>query len=769
MKHVELLAPAGTMEAFEGAVNAGADAVYLAGRRFGARAYAENFSDEELREVIRTAHLCGVKVHLTVNTLMRGEELAQIPSFLYPLAEEGLDGIIVQDLGVLRLVHQELPELALHASTQLSVTTPDAVRYLAEMGVTRVVPARELNLAEIRHLRDQVPVELETFIHGAMCYCYSGKCLFSSFLGGRSGNRGRCAQTCRLPYTVLGKDGRPEGTDAAHSPCYPLSMRDMCTLTLLPELVDAGINSFKIEGRMKKPEYAAGVTHVYRKYLDRYEALKKQHQENVWHVDPEDLENLKQLYLRTELSNGYYHEYNGRKLITISQPGYRGTDESRAAAVREKYVHPIKNKAGVHFTILMKTGQPAELLAEGRIPEAHGSAETQSAPVRVTVRGETVQSAANRPLTEEQIEHCLRKSGNTVFAVEGVNQKISGMVFLPVSSLNALRRAALSELEEQLLSSCRREHRREFRALQDRIMSRARQAAEHMAINGPAGGSGADEASEVRNSSVKSIEASLPDSPIVVFAATAAQGRAASNAGNILLVDDSMQFALRDRGAFLALPYAIRARNAAWMEEALTALQEGRYCGAVVRNLEGLAYLERNGCHLPLIADHSLYCWNRQAMRAAAGVQLHVLSVEQSGKELITEFKDCLAQSACYVYGRIPMMISAGCVRKTENCCVGKEDGFFALYDRRNQKFPVRTICSLCQNVIYNSVPLSLHRFTEEPILRGSRWVLSFTTETPAETEKIVSFYQNQRDGRRAGDFPESLTYTTGHFRKGAV
>ncbi len=766
MKHVELLAPAGTMEAFEGAVNAGADAVYLAGRRFGARAYAENFSDEELREVIRTAHLCGVRVHLTVNTLMRGEELAQIPAFLYPLAEEGLDGIIVQDLGVLRLVHQELPELALHASTQLSVTTPDAVRFLAGMGVTRVVPARELNLMEIRHLRDQVPVELETFIHGAMCYCYSGKCLFSSFLGGRSGNRGRCAQTCRLPYTVLGKDGRPVGSDAAQGPCYPLSMRDMCTLTLLPGLMEAGIDSFKIEGRMKRPEYAAGVTRVYRKYLDRYEILRKQHQEGKWRVDPTDLEDLKQLYLRTELSDGYYHTYNGRKLTTISQPGYSGKDESRAAAVREEYVHPVRNKVGVQFTILLQSGQPAELQAE---VVARGREDMQSAAVHIAVRGETVQNAANRPLTEEQIEHCLRKTGNTVFEVKEVNKKISGMVFLPVSSLNALRRAALAELEEQLLSSYRREHRRELKALQDRIMSCAKQAAEHVDKNASAGSSCADEACSVRISVVKSEETSLPDSSLLVFATTAAQASSARRAGNILLVDDSMEFALRDRGAFLALPYAIRARNASWMEQALTSLREGRYCGAVVRNLEGLAYLERGGCRLPLIADHSLYCWNREAMRAAGGVQLHVLPVEQSGKELAYEFRDSLAESACYVYGRLPMMISAGCVRKTENCCTGKEDGFFALYDRRNQKFPVRTICSLCQNVIYNSVPLSLHRFTEEPILRDSRWILSFTTETPAETEEIVSFYQNQRNGGLAGNFPGGMTYTTGHFRKGAV
>lgn len=212
---MELLAPAGSLEAFEAAVNAGADAVYLAGSKFGARAYAENFDSETLHQVLRTAHLCGVRINVTVNTLTRQEELPGVLEFLGPLYEDGLDAVIVQDLGVMQMLHREMPDLALHASTQLSVTNADAVQFLARLGVTRVVPARELSLAEIRDLKRELPIEVETFIHGAMCYCYSGKCLFSSFLGGRSGNRGRCAQPCRLPYRILDPEGRRTGEDAA--------------------------------------------------------------------------------------------------------------------------------------------------------------------------------------------------------------------------------------------------------------------------------------------------------------------------------------------------------------------------------------------------------------------------------------------------------------------------------------------------------------------------------------------------------------------------
>ena len=269
MNKVELLAPAGSYEAFAAALNAGADAVYMGGTRFGARAYADNFSNEDLSRAIRTAHLHGKKVYLTVNTLTRQEEMPELTDFVRGLYEkEALDGVIVQDTGVLISLSEACPGLLLHASTQMSVTTREGVLFLKRLGVSRIVPARELSLKEIRLLK-QEDIEIEAFIHGAMCYCYSGRCLMSSFLGGRSGNRGRCAGPCRLPYDVLGPDGR-EALRGKRGECYPISMRDLCVLEILPELIDAGIDSFKIEGRMKKPEYAAGVTAVYRRYIDRF-------------------------------------------------------------------------------------------------------------------------------------------------------------------------------------------------------------------------------------------------------------------------------------------------------------------------------------------------------------------------------------------------------------------------------------------------------------------------------------------------------------------
>lgn len=246
-RRVELLAPAGNPEGFYGAIHAGADAVYLGGERFGARAYADNFTAEEIIACIRYAHIWGRRVYLTVNTLVKETEFEELFPYLQPLYKAGLDGVIVQDIGVFCFIRDHFPGLELHVSTQMTLTGTYGAELLKEMGAVRIVPARELSLSEIRELKTATGLQVETFIHGAMCYCYSGQCLFSSILGGRSGNRGRCAQPCRLPFQV-----EHEGKTSAV--CYPLSLKDMCTIEHIPELLDAGIDSFKIEGRMKKPE-----------------------------------------------------------------------------------------------------------------------------------------------------------------------------------------------------------------------------------------------------------------------------------------------------------------------------------------------------------------------------------------------------------------------------------------------------------------------------------------------------------------------------------
>ena len=331
MKRVELLSPAGGYETMVGAFNAGADAVYLGGSKFGARAYADNFDRDQVLDAISYAHLHDKKIYMTVNTLVKENEYGELYDFMLPYADRGLDGVIVQDLGVMRLIRQEFPGIELHASTQQTVTGVYGAKLLKERGCTRVVPARELSLSEMKAIRDEADIEVEAFIHGAMCYCYSGICLFSSVVGGRSGNRGRCAQPCRLPYRMNGKSGEQ----------YPLSLKDMSTIAIIPELIEAGIDSFKIEGRMKKPEYSAGVTALYRKYIDKYyENSKGDHS-----VSKEDLKGFTPSYSAPEQTNS--KTYNEKVdiyacgITFYELCGCFGTEMERQLALRDLRIKRI--------------------------------------------------------------------------------------------------------------------------------------------------------------------------------------------------------------------------------------------------------------------------------------------------------------------------------------------------------------------------------------------------------------------------------------------
>ena len=425
--HVELLAPAGNYEAFLGAVNAGADAVYLGGEKFGARAYADNFTEGEICKAVRIAHFMGRKVYLTVNTLLKEAELEELIPYLTPFYETGLDGVIVQDIGALCRIREAFPGLALHASTQMTLTGPEGCAFLKEQGIERVVPARELTLSEVRKIKEQTGLEIECFIHGAMCYCYSGQCLFSSVLGGRSGNRGRCAQPCRLPYRIV--DGRTAFTGVE----YPLSLKDMCTVSYIPQLIEAGIDSFKIEGRMKKAEYAAGVTALYRKYIDLYYEAGKE----TYQVSEKDIEKLQSLYIRSEIQTGYYERYNGEEMITLHKPSYSGSDEKLLARIRTSYLRE-PDKLPVQMKISLKVGEPSAL----QITEASGK-------ISVSVSGGVVQQAQKAPLQQETILKQLKKTGNSCVMVSACEVDIEEDVFLSVKELNELRRKGVEIFEQQ--------------------------------------------------------------------------------------------------------------------------------------------------------------------------------------------------------------------------------------------------------------------------------------------------------------------------------
>lgn len=428
MKKPELLAPAGNMQCLYAAINAGADAVYLAGKEFGARASADNFTTEELITAIELAHLNDVKVYLTLNTLIKEREWDRIYDFLKPLYDVNLDGVIIQDFGLIAFLKESFPKLEMHASTQMTTTGVFGSELLKDNGIVRIVPARELSLEEIKKIKAQVDIEIECFIHGAMCYCYSGQCLFSSFLGGRSGNRGRCAGPCRLPYTVIDEKSRYIRKDFIQ---YPLSLKDMCTLTCINELIDAGIDSFKIEGRLKSPEYVAGVTSIYRKYIDLY------CDKNVFDIDPKDLDKLSKLYIRTELSEGYYFKHNSPEMITKTSPSYGENDEKLISMLNEKYVNNVK-KMPVTGIVTLIPGQNTSLILRYKNHV-------------ISVEGNMVDTAKNRPLTKEDVKKQLYKTGETFFYFEDLEIIMEDNCFMAVKMLNDLRRDAFNALKKELL------------------------------------------------------------------------------------------------------------------------------------------------------------------------------------------------------------------------------------------------------------------------------------------------------------------------------
>ena len=440
-KRVELLAPAGSFQSVVAAVNAGADAVYMGGRRFGARAYADSAQaegEDMVMEAIRYCHLFSVKLYMTVNILFKDDELKELFSYIKPYYEAGVDGLIMQDLGAVRRIRAMFPDLEVHASTQQTITSVAGARMAQRFGMTRAVVSRELSLQEIRKIHDESGMELEVFCHGAMCYSYSGACFMSSLLGGRSGNRGRCAGTCRLCYETAGQKG------------YYLSMKDMQTIELLPELIEAGAYSFKIEGRMKSPLYTAGVVSVYRKYLDfaldcidRKRGAAKHESASDYRVAEEDLRILREIFDRGGTSS-YLKKHNGADMIALSEKKFRAVDQTVTDRIQAAYIDRNRTIT-VDAAMDMTVGAPAVLTlsdAAGRMVTA--------------VSDDLVLPAEQRPVQATEVEARLRKTGGTAFTLGDVQVSVHGDAFYPVGKLNELRRTALALYEEEILRGSQR-------------------------------------------------------------------------------------------------------------------------------------------------------------------------------------------------------------------------------------------------------------------------------------------------------------------------
>lgn len=766
MIKTELLAPAGDMSCLRAAISAGADAVYLGGQRFGARAFAGNFSDTELLEALKLAHFFDRKIYLTVNTLTKDEELEQLLPWLGPFYEAGLDGLIIQDLGVLERCRRAFPGMLLHASTQMTVTEASAAQFLKRLGVSRIVPARELSLEEIVILKRETGLELETFIHGALCYSYSGQCLFSSLLGGRSGNRGRCAQPCRLPYAVMESKGKESGKGKDRPQQYPLSLKDLCALPMLPKLLEAGIDSFKIEGRMKSPEYVAGVTAIYRKYIDLYAKNPEE-----WHVKKEDLDFLSRLYVRSELGCGYYEKHNGKEMVTLLKPGYAGASETVLEDIRKTYLEKTLTQK-VNLSVSLKAGEPAELTAV-------------CGQFAVRQEGMEVVPAMKKPLSEEDVIKQLKKTGGSCFEPGKISVSMDSSVFLPVSALNELRRQTLDLLMERITGHYRRTPAADAYA-----------AGNAAAAKPPSEGHEGMAGTKKRAADVTMAQQGKMPARLYVSALYPAQALEAVKSHEVKRVylssdgvlelqgEKELLEAVRRRKAqepdfsfWIALPVILRSYSCLYFEKLMAWIREADHetltDGLMAGSLSGLLWAQKAGWKKGLSLQHSAYVFNRETwdlfMRHFQ-LDSYTLPLELNRKEgtaLPAQNMEMM------VYGRIPMMSSANCIRRTAGECrilhtqkslregLPRRDMRFFLKDRYQAEFPVLINCRHCMNTIYNSVPLSLHQYLEEIRNRGLRAVrLDFTVESAAETGRVIRFFADAE-----GTPPAS--YTTGHYKKG--
>lgn len=703
-KDFELLAPAGSLEILKGVIESGADAVYVGGSMFGARAYANNFTEEELLEAIDFAHLRGVKVYLTVNTLIKNSEFSKLYDYLLVYYKRGLDAVIVQDIGVVKAIHEYFPSMEIHTSTQMTVTGADGVRFLSQFGVTRVVMAREVSLAEMKRIHEETGMELEAFVHGALCYSYSGQCLFSSILGGRSGNRGRCAQPCRLPYTVEGKKDE-----------YILSLKDMCGIKALDKLHDAGVYSLKIEGRMKQLEYACGVVKYYRSYID---SMKP--------VTDADYDRIKALGNRCGFTDRYYFDHNGSDMVTYVKPNF----VSNAAEPS-----PEKRKLSIEGELVLREGEP-------------GSLTVKRGDVTYKASIEPVSAALKAPLDKKAAIDRINKTGDTDFEFSHIKAQIGENVFVPNGALNKLRRDAISGLCDKLLKKYYRDDARYA------DISSMCELPEHVVKSDATHEDGAVNAKDYTTICSCMTRAQLDT--LISYECFDVFYLDFDMYDRKTLIqqfaDDVKSLTKRNKKVYLMLPTIFRADSSDYFVSIAKELDKVSFEGFVVKNYEELYLTENLFTGKKVILDHNMYTFNdvSRSVFFEHGVSGDTVPLELNSKEIMHRNN---IGSQMIVYGYYPLMTTANCVHKNTKGC-DKKQKLIYLKDRYNKSFAVCNNCKECYNTIYNSLPTMLTKNIsklKEAGIRSFRY--SFTIETPKQIKAVMD--------------DKVAEYTNGHYKRG--
>ncbi len=746
---IEVLSPAGSYDILTAVISAGADAVYLGGDMFGARAYAGNFNRDELIKAIDYAHLRDVKIYMTVNTLLKEDELdGKLIDYIAPFYEAGLDAAIVQDMGVFKTLKENFPSLSLHASTQMTVTGKYSAGLLEKLGASRIVTARELDLNEIKSIRESCNIEIESFVHGALCYCYSGQCLLSSFNGSRSGNRGRCAQPCRLGYEVIDENGNIINSKNS---LYALSPKDMCALSILPKVIEAGVNSLKIEGRMKNVTYASKVTSLYRKYVDMY--LEKG--AKGYSVLSDDIDDLMDIYNRGAFTTGYYNSSKGKNMMSVARPNHMGTKALRVEknvggrvtclALRQinsqdvfeidsdnsfssggnykegetfdvnlprKYELPkgrilyrtcnnriasevlekfVKNEAKIPVCMYMtaKLNQPLALNIQ--------TTDKSGNVITASVTGPIVMEAQNQPADADKVKAQLAKLGNTPFYAEHVETEFAGKVFIPVAHINDIRREAVEKLIQNKLELSGRKFHKEQ-------------------VNVTVSYKDAKTKNEKRKPLKSCMISDLSYIDYII----------ANNTIKAIYLDFSMfhkkntntlQEAVikahsSNKEVVGVLPHVLRGRCEKKTRELIELMNFCRVDAFLVRSLEQIGLLgsisknDGYGGSINIITDANLYCWNKAAIaqfKQLAGLcGLNLLRVTYPYELKFNEIQkiaDADIDFELAVYSKIPLMISEQCVRKTYGLCDNSNGSIF-LKDRKNCVNEIKSVCGYCYSIM---------------------------------------------------------------------
>ena len=784
-RQIEILAPAGSEAAMKAAFRAGADAVYMGGRLFGARAYAQNPEQDGLLAAIDYAHLHGKKLYLTVNTLLKNEEISEsLYSYMLPLYRQGLDAVLVQDFGVMKFLADHFPELPLHASTQMTVYGSDYANWLKKYHINRIVTPRELTLEEIRSLKQETGLDIEVFIHGALCCCYSGQCLMSSMIGGRSGNRGRCAQPCRLPYAIGSGKRKTQG--------YLLSPKDLCGLDLLPELIDAGVDSLKIEGRMKGPEYAALTASIYRKYADLY--LEKG--TAGFHVEESDRKKLLEMFNRGGFTDGYFTRHNGPEMISKQRPGHAGVRIGTGTAQRGIARISLSQDTAKGDLIELPGGQEIRLkesaaagstlrlTVKGRLPEGKFpvmrtqskalseelSAFTEGSDLQeivsgkvkiyaglpaqlevsgsagtVCVAGAVPQPALKRPLQASETEARLRKTGGTHFTFDSLEVDLEDGVFMPVPEINELRRQALAAYEEMLYAQFRREENGH---------------AEHD-MNKQC-----EKQNDLQETAFISVLVTTSEQLKEVLSHPIVHRVYVNDEGDAEWMREAADLThAAGREFYPALAHVWRMEQRDKLEERIRILSDLDPDGFLVRNMDSYLALKRLGNSRPVIADYGIYAMNDIASGLILGeFDGFTLPVELNRRELenLADYES----GEMIAYGRIPLMLTAQCQQKNTYGCTHRP-GWLYLEDRMHKHFPVRNVCSSCYNIIYNSVPLFLTEAAGNNTgQKPGSFRLQLTEETAEQSADILQVFERVLAGGviRPEDLPE---HTKGHYKRG--